>query len=173
MGKQNHLYEWTWTEFDFRSPLMTRCRISFRGFNEIDRAFSTLGLTPASSLADVRRVYRAKVRDIHPDRILDSSDRAVKNRELARINDAYRLLLTLPRTRDPDAGHSDVPSSDTFIRPPRRESSDPSNPSYVPHTRQCGCNRELFRLFLCILLAISLATMSRPQSRLIHNTARV
>ena len=64
--------------------------------SELSEAYAVLGVEPSASDAEVKRVYREKCRELHPD-ILKSKgigDYALKalQDELCRVNDAYSLI---------------------------------------------------------------------------------
>jgi hypothetical protein len=58
-------------------------------------AWHTLGLSPGSSLADVKRAYRRLARTVHPDLHPDASDAERRSLEVRfmEITDAYRVLV--------------------------------------------------------------------------------
>lgn len=63
---------------------------------ELSEAYAVLGVNPSASDAEIKRVYREKCRELHPD-ILKSKgigDYALKalQDELCRVNDAYSLI---------------------------------------------------------------------------------
>lgn len=76
-------------------PFRTFCN---RSLNELEHAFQTLGVSQHSSMAEIQAAYRAKDHAIHPDRHTGCPDHLLKTHQLARLNDAYRLLTTRPRT---------------------------------------------------------------------------
>ena len=64
--------------------------------SELSEAYAVLGVEPSASDAEIKRVYREKCRELHPD-ILKSKgigDYALKalQDELCRVNDAYSLI---------------------------------------------------------------------------------
>lgn len=64
--------------------------------SELSEAYAVLGVDPSASDAEIKRVYREKCRELHPD-ILKSKgigDYALKalQDELCRVNDAYSLI---------------------------------------------------------------------------------
>jgi hypothetical protein len=58
-------------------------------------AWQVLGLSPGSSLADVKRAYRRLARSVHPDLHPDASDSERRSFEVRfmEITDAYRVLV--------------------------------------------------------------------------------
>jgi hypothetical protein len=62
--------------------------------DEIARAYAVLGVRPGVSLPDLRRRYKALVRQWHPDRFAtDGVGLAEAATTMRQINDAYRTLL--------------------------------------------------------------------------------
>jgi hypothetical protein len=56
-----------------------------------------LGVAATNSSEELRRAFRRRAFDLHPDRARDAADREVRNRELARVTAAYhRLSSKLP-----------------------------------------------------------------------------
>jgi DnaJ-domain-containing protein 1 len=62
--------------------------------DEVQGALAVLGLEPGASLEAVRTRWRTLVQDRHPDRARDAADVAQRNRDLAEINVAYRVLIS-------------------------------------------------------------------------------
>lgn len=59
----------------------------------IAQAYATLGVTPDMTDSEIRRAFRRRCRDCHPDlRDADPVERERRTRELQRINAAYELL---------------------------------------------------------------------------------
>jgi DnaJ-class molecular chaperone len=62
--------------------------------DEIARAYAVLGVRPGVSLPELRRRYKALVRQWHPDRFAaDPVGQAEAATTMRQINDAYRTLL--------------------------------------------------------------------------------
>lgn len=83
--------------------------------SELEKAFATLGLPVTASLDQVQKAYRARVQTIHPDRCLDPMQRLRHNQELARLNDAYKLLMAQLRIRM--VSHPDTNRTNTYTVP--------------------------------------------------------
>jgi DnaJ-domain-containing protein 1 len=60
----------------------------------LDRAYRLLEVTPASTRAQIKAAYRRKVSHWHPDRLAHRGEeiRQLATRQMAAINEAYRLL---------------------------------------------------------------------------------
>jgi curved DNA-binding protein CbpA len=91
--------------------------------DELARAYVTLGVTPAASLADVRKRYKALVRQWHPDRFArDPQGQAEASLRMRAINDAFRAVVAgraVPRFDPPAASAGGAaaaahPRSSTF-----------------------------------------------------------
>lgn len=63
-----------------------------------DNPFEILGVTTGSSLEEITAAWRAKVKNLHPDRFPDvpAEVTASLNREMARVNDAYTRIKNDP-----------------------------------------------------------------------------
>ncbi len=62
--------------------------------DELARAYATLGVTSVASLSDVRKRYKALVRQWHPDRFArDPQGQAEAALRMRAINDAFRTVV--------------------------------------------------------------------------------
>jgi hypothetical protein len=62
--------------------------------DELARAYAALGVTPGASLEDVRKRYKALVRQWHPDRFTrDPQGQAEAALRMRTINDAFRAVV--------------------------------------------------------------------------------
>ena len=63
---------------------------------ELERAYAVLGVSPDSTDAEIKRVYRDKCKALHPDVMrskgLDEIALKALEQELSRVNDAYSLI---------------------------------------------------------------------------------
>ena len=89
--------------------------------DELARAYATLGITPAASREDLRKRYKALVRQWHPDRFVsDPQGHAEATVRMRAINDAFRAVVAaraVPRFDPPARGASAgaaYPRSATF-----------------------------------------------------------
>ena len=60
--------------------------------SEIGRALAVLKLTPPLSIRELKKSYRNRIRNIHPDHRPD--EKGAANRETVEAIEAYRLLMT-------------------------------------------------------------------------------
>jgi len=60
-------------------------------------ALAILGLEPTATLPEARRAYRARARQVHPDRVEDST-RARAEAQMAELNEAWTVVETYLRT---------------------------------------------------------------------------
>lgn len=62
-----------------------------------DDPHTVLGVSPRAAQAEIKRVYRERIRQLHPDRLIAEGCApevvALAEARLAAINDAYRLLM--------------------------------------------------------------------------------
>ena len=89
--------------------------------DELARAYVTLGVTPAATLGDVRKRYKALVRKWHPDRFArDPQGQAEASLRMRAINDAFRTIVASraePRidpSGAPEAAATAYPRSPSF-----------------------------------------------------------
>ncbi len=66
------------------------------GMSELSEAYAVLGVSPSASDAEIKKMYRAKCMDLHPDTLRSKgigeyAVTALEN-ELRRVNDAYDLI---------------------------------------------------------------------------------
>ncbi len=54
---------------------------------------SILGLDPGASPEDVKKAYRQLAKKNHPDRFTDPEEKSEHEKKMARINEAYRILI--------------------------------------------------------------------------------
>jgi len=66
--------------------------------------YDVLGVRPDASVDDLRRAYRERARELHPDRNfdLDPADRAAAQRQMQELTDAWRILGDATRRRKYD-----------------------------------------------------------------------
>jgi len=64
-----------------------------------DAAFAVLGLEPTATLPEARRANRARARQVHPDRVEDST-RARAETQMAELNEAWHVVERHLRARD-------------------------------------------------------------------------
>jgi hypothetical protein len=63
--------------------------------------YEVLGISPAADHADIRRAYLERAREAHPDRHIDAgtADRAIAERRMQEVNEAWRVLGNQRRRR--------------------------------------------------------------------------
>lgn len=88
--------------------------------DETARAYATLGVAPGAPLGEVRKRYRALVRQWHPDRFAaDPQGQAEAAVRMRAINDAFRCVAA--RTTVPQPGPDPrAPAAGRSYRPGRR-----------------------------------------------------
>jgi len=90
--------------------------------DELARAYVTLGVTPGAPLGDVRKRYKALVRQWHPDRFTrDPQGQAEATLRMRAINDAFRAVVAAraapppgPSAASAGAAAATYPRSSTF-----------------------------------------------------------
>ncbi len=58
--------------------------------DELIRAIEILGLTPPFSLLDIKKAYKERAKELHPDR---ATRRSGGEEEMRKVNGAYHILL--------------------------------------------------------------------------------
>lgn len=87
------------TVISLRKSIIARvCELNQRTAGRAENSpYAVLGISEDSSDADVKRAYRQKVREVHPDKwagvALPDEAVAAVNTKMARINDAYHRIL--------------------------------------------------------------------------------
>jgi hypothetical protein len=96
-------------------------------FTDVKGYYQALGVAPAASASAIKRAYRARVKDVHPDTGGDRDGAAFRE-----ISDAYDVLRDAKLRRE----------YDTVCRSVGTTKNRSSKPAPRPHKRASGQNRK-------------------------------